>query len=252
MATPADHRRPSFPTTLARRILLVNSYKCHSERNAVESKNPAKGPRIFPRRFLSSVRCPLSSGFTLIELLVVITIIVILVSFLFPAYRGVHNQAKKAQAKNDLTQIVTAVNAYYTEYGKYPVATDDSTISNNGDLFYTLRAVASGANAGNALNARQIVFTSPPDAKDQTIPRAGIKNSTGEYFDPWGTKYLIAMDGTYDNQVPNPYPDTDGSAGASPLRQGVIVWSYGSDQTQGNKSAGSLNFKDSDDVISWQ
>ena len=39
---------------------------------------------------------------------------------LFPAFRGVQDQAKKTQAKNDLTQIVTAVNAYYTEYGKYP------------------------------------------------------------------------------------------------------------------------------------
>src|SRR6266478_7572310 len=63
-----------------------------------------------------------ASGFTLIELLVVITLIIILMAMLFPAFRGVQNQAKKAQAKNDLTQIVTAVNAFYTEYGKYPTA----------------------------------------------------------------------------------------------------------------------------------
>ena len=69
---------------------------------------------------------PPNKGFTLIELLVVITIIVILMGLLFPAFRGVQDQAKKTQAKNDLTQIVTAVNAYYTEYGKYPVATTDT------------------------------------------------------------------------------------------------------------------------------
>ena len=40
---------------------------------------------------------------------------------LFPAFRGVQDQAKKTQSKNDLTQIVTAVNAFYTEYGKYPI-----------------------------------------------------------------------------------------------------------------------------------
>ena len=66
----------------------------------------------------------LQRAFTLIELLVVITVIAILMALLFPAFRGVQDQAKRTQAKNDVTQIVTAVNAYYTEYGKMPV---DST-----------------------------------------------------------------------------------------------------------------------------
>src|SRR4030095_8619261 len=60
-------------------------------------------------------------AFTLIELLVVIAIIAMLIGLLFPAFRAVQDQAKRTQAKNDLTQIVTAVNAYYTEYGKYPL-----------------------------------------------------------------------------------------------------------------------------------
>ncbi len=61
------------------------------------------------------------SGFTLIELLVVITVIAILMALLFPAFKGVQDQAKRTQAKNDVTQIVTAVNAFYTEYGQVPV-----------------------------------------------------------------------------------------------------------------------------------
>ena len=63
-----------------------------------------------------------ANAFTLIELLVVIAIIAILIGLLFPAFSAVQNQAKRTQAKNDLTQIVNAVNAYYTEYGKYPIA----------------------------------------------------------------------------------------------------------------------------------
>ncbi len=59
-------------------------------------------------------------GFTLIELLVVMTVIAILTALLFPAFKGVLDQAKRTQAKNDVTQIVTAVNAFYTEYGTYP------------------------------------------------------------------------------------------------------------------------------------
>ena len=184
-------------------------------------------------------------AFTLIELLVVIAIIVILVGLLFPAFKGVQNQARQTQAKNDLTQIVTAVNAFYTEYGKYPVVTDDAPIANNSDLFYTLRAVSGGANASNAINTRQIVFISPPSVKDIGNPRSGI-GSNGQYYDPWGKPYNIKIDGNYDNQLTNPYSANTG-AGPSPLAIGAIAWSWGLDQIEGT-----TNFGTSDDVISWQ
>src|SRR5206468_8182988 len=61
------------------------------------------------------------------SLLVVITIIAILIGLLFPAFSAVQDQAKRTQAKNDLTQIVTAVNAFYTEYGKYPTSLTPDT-----------------------------------------------------------------------------------------------------------------------------
>src|SRR4051794_6401639 len=143
-------------------------------------------------------------GFTLIELLVVISIIIVLMGLLFPAFRGVQDQAKKTQAKNDLTQIVTAVNAFYTEYGRYPTAaTTDTTYGastpGNAAILNELRGVSA------TLNTRQIVFLSPPDAKDSTNPRGGINTSTGEYFDPWGAAYAIALDADYDNQIANPY-----------------------------------------------
>ncbi|HEX4706462.1 MAG TPA: prepilin-type N-terminal cleavage/methylation domain-containing protein [Candidatus Udaeobacter sp.] len=195
-------------------------------------------------------------AFTLIELLVVIGIIAVLIGLLFPAFKGVQTQAKQTQAKNDLTQIVNAVNAYYTEYGKYPLATADTIYGAGGtlnaDLFYTLRAVALGANALDATNLRKIVFISPPDAKDQTNSRSGIKTSDGQYYDPWGTPYVIKIDGNYDNQLDNPYSL---NAGAATLRIGAIAWSFGSDGQSGSvpgpaadKNAGNA----ADDVISWQ
>src|SRR5207244_953899 len=168
-------------------------------------------------------------AFTLIELLVVIAIIAILIGLLFPAFKAVQNQARQTQAKNDLTQIVNAVNAFYTDYGKYPLVTVDNTIygptgSLNANLFYTLRAVALGANAGDVANPRKIVFISPPDVKDPANPRSGIGTTTGpgRYYDPWGTPYLVRIDGTYDNQLVNPYAL---NAGATPLQIGVIAWS---------------------------
>ena len=197
-------------------------------------------------------------AFTLIELLVVIAIIAILIGLLFPAFSAVQNQARQTQAKNDLTQIVNAVNAYYTDYGKYPLVTADTTITDtstpsNADLFYTLRAVASGANAADVANPRKIVFINPPFVKTPAKPRSGIGTPTGtgpgQYYDPWGTPYRIAIDGGYDNSLSNPYT-ADTGAGPGTLNIGVIGWSLGKDQTggSGNKNSGAGD----DDVISWQ
>src|SRR5213594_1444056 len=186
-----------------------------------------------------------SAAFTLIELLVVIAIIAILIGLLFPAFRAVQDQAKRTQAKNDLTQIINAVNAYYTDYGKYPLATDDTIITNNALLMNALR----GLDTVN--NPRQIVFISPPYVKNPANPRSGIATQAtninlisvaiGDLVDPWGTPYNVRIDGNYDNQVANAY--TDGSAGGSStttppyaLSIGVMAWSFGKDQAIGTRT----------------
>jgi len=198
-------------------------------------------------------------AFTLIELLVVIAIIAILVGLLFPAFKAVQNQARSTQAKNDLTQIVNAVNAFYTDYGKYPIATNDNTISpDNSGLMYTLRADPTAANsnpnANNAVNTRQIVFINPPYVKNDTAGnrRSGVSTSDGRYYDPWRTPYAIKIDGNYDNQLANPYSL---NAGPTTLAIGVIDWSFGTDGLSSSvpgpaadKNAGTA----ADDVISWQ
>ncbi len=213
------------------------------------------------------------NAFTLIELLVVISIIAILIGLLFPALRGVQEQARRTQAKNDLAQIVTAINAYYTEYGKYPVDlpagnTTDAYFGSgttppgatsrgtNDWLFDVLRANTSstktsantcpGTNLVTCLNPRQIVFISPPYVKVPATPISGIGTTTGagQWFDPWGTPYAIEVDGNYNNQIDNnPYT---ANAGPTPLQAGVIAWSLGSDHLQGSDLAAC------DDAISWQ
>ena len=186
------------------------------------------------------------NGFTLIELLVVITVIAILTALLFPAFKGVQDQAKRTQARNDVTQIVTAVNAFYTEYGTYPLAagTADVTVGGGGDANNALFTILRGLNA--TVNPRNIIFISPPDVKDPASPRSGIGRD-GQYFDPWGKPYAVAIDGNYDGQINNPY-GASGGAGSSPIRQGVIAWSLGKDGSLGLSG----NFTGSDDVISWQ
>jgi prepilin-type N-terminal cleavage/methylation domain-containing protein len=218
------------------------------------------------------MRSPLkhNRAFTLIELLVVIAIIAILVGLLFPAFKAVQNQARQTQAKNDLTQIVNAVNAFYTEYGKYPVSgTIEVTIGPGGSpttnetLFTELRACTAAAGscpAAATINTRQIVFISPPDVKVSANPRSGIATQTvtvngvsiprGSYVDPWGTNYVVRIDGDYNNQVANPYSQ---NAGATPnLQIGVVALSLGLDQAGGVGSADKNASTAADDVISWQ
>jgi len=152
------------------------------------------------------------SAFTLIELLIVIAIIGILMSLLFPAVNSAIDAARKAQAKNDVTQIATAVIAYETEYGKLPATNDKTTVS--GDWLQAL----GGSNSGSSLNPRQIVFIELQTAKKG---KSGLTNNN-TFVDPWGGTYQIAFDGDYDNTIP--------SAGKSPgavatnLRKKVAVW----------------------------
>src|ERR1043166_8664705 len=119
-------------------------------------------------------------GFTLLELLVVITIIIILIGFLFPAFRGIQDQAKRTQAKNDLNQIVTAISAFYTEYGYYPLPSGINTDTIYGDpsvggnpnnlILDILRYDTSHGDGAwvQTINPRQVVFIEPPVARDQT------------------------------------------------------------------------------------
>ncbi len=160
-------------------------------------------------------RFPERSAFTLIELLIVIAIIGILMSLLFPAVNGAIDAAKKAQAKNDVTQIATAVIAYETEYGKLPYT--NSTVQDVGGDWL---AALGGSNAGTpALNPRQIVFIELPTAKGG---KKGVTNGT--WFDPWGVKYQIAFDDDYDNRITIIAGDAKGITSTPPLSKKVAVW----------------------------
>src|SRR5207248_1712 len=123
--------------------------------------------------------------------------------------------------------IVTAVNAFYTEYGRYPttITTRDATYGGataSDVLFNELRAKNTSS---TALNTRQIIFISPAEDPTQSSPKGKI-GKDGQFYDPWASAYSIAIDADYDNQVTNPYGDS-GGAGANPIRQGVIGWSLG-------------------------
>jgi prepilin-type N-terminal cleavage/methylation domain-containing protein len=238
------------------------------------------------------------SGFTLIELLTVIAIIAILMGLLLPALNAAKNAAKKASAKNDLTQLVTAVKAFYTDYGTYPVdpalptgttadveygASSDASSVHNHDLVNVLRAdtnttdtLTSGATP-ISINTRQVVYLDVPLVKNNLSPMSGLGSTAttggpatdgkgGDWFDPWGYPYIVAVDANY-----NGYVDNGGSANiallnytsgsvnyitslsgaTAALQTGCIAGSFGADHTQGT-STSPKNYTGSDDVLSFQ
>jgi len=223
-------------------------------------------------------RSPLLA-FTLIELLTVITIIAILMGLLFPAISIAKDQARKAQARADVTNIAAAVKQYYAEYSKYPLGALSQSgggtptdilfggavtpPNSNQMVFDILRnTISNGGTPGtpNPYNPRAIVFFEGKNVPDPTAPKGGFIptgatiGTVGSYIDPWGREYGIAIDADYNNQIQNlPYADFEGSINGP--RVGVAVYSLGKDGIVGSAStAGAYRSGTtvSDDIISWQ
>ena len=152
-----------------------------------------------------------SLAFTLIELLVVIAIIAILAGLAFPAVQGAMGSAKKAQARNDVNQLASAVKAFQLEYGRHP-----GTASTDGPAPADFMAILTST---NSQNPRGIVFFEPKMAKGG---KGGLDGTT--YKDPWGAAYEITLDSNYDNKI-----TTDVGAGNQTYFTTVIVQSAGPD-----------------------
>jgi type II secretory pathway pseudopilin PulG len=200
-------------------------------------------------------------------------IVAVLMGLAFPAFQKVQDSAKKTQAKNDLTQIAVAVNAFFTEYGRYPqppgnAPTQDVSFGDNNNggtnksskLINCLMAPVKDTSDTNAIaqNPRQIAFFQPKSAPDPTTPRGGL-DAVGNFYDPWGRTYAVATDNSYDNVTQTYIPQwtdiADGytkepQSGTPGIAGTCVGYSFGKDGAQGRN--GDKKFRGSDDVISWQ
>jgi len=139
------------------------------------------------------------AAFTLVEMLVVIVIIGMLAGLLFPAVGAAIRTAKRTKAKTEVTNLVIAFGAYYTEFGYWPTNQEASfQICTN-----------------TFANSKGILFY------DFTLKDVDLK--TGFYQDPWKHAYWFRVDSTYNNSIPSPFADA-----AQPA--GVLVWSMGPDE----------------------
>ena len=73
-------------------------------------------------------------------MIVVMLIIATLAALFMGAATSAFDRARRTQAKNDVIQIATAVNAFYTEYGRYPVTVTSTTT----DAFFGTGTTPSG------------------------------------------------------------------------------------------------------------
>lgn len=163
------------------------------------------------------------------ELLVVIAIIGILASLMFPAVGGAINAARKASAKNDVVQIANAVTMYQTEYSRFPTTATGDT---SGDVDKAMIDVLMGVGTATNLNPRKIPFIEVSAAKRG---KSGL-NESGDFVDPWGGPYQIAMDGNYDHTLPTVGVGTPYNTQTNGLRRSVAVWNDPDKHTDGESN----------------
>ncbi len=187
-------------------------------------------------------------GFTLIELLVVIAIIAVLAGLMFPAVSGALESGRKAQARNDVSQIAAAVKAYQAEYGRMPstlTSSDEFTPAwfqnNNNVVISILRG-----NNDNGLNPKNVVFLESKPAKGTGTNQKGGVGTDGKFYDPWGTPYGIKLDISYDNTLEY-Y-----TKGTNDLKTTVLVVSYGPNKEQQDPFAATDKGKKVDDITSFK
>ena len=104
-----------------------------------------------------------SKGFTLIELLVVIAVIGLLSSIVLVSLKDVRAKARDARRKQEIAQIMKALEFYYLDNGQYPASGGASSPnngwSNSGDISWNTLATAL--------------------SKYITLPKDPINNTTG-------------------------------------------------------------------------
>ena len=231
-------------------------------------------------------------AFTLIELLTVIAIIAILMALLMPVLNVAKNAAKKAAAKGDLSQLVTAVKAFYTDYGVYPIDPSKAGIAGVdmeygnppphspyypiADVVNVLRAdpnwstdVLSTGTTSISINTRQTIYLDVPYAKNQVNPKSGLANAAtaktpngntvaiGDWLDPWGNVYIVCIDADYNGYV-QPYTlnYSDLSYVLKVPNEATTLQTGcvgGSFGADGQiGTGGNAIFSNSDDVLSWE
>jgi prepilin-type N-terminal cleavage/methylation domain-containing protein len=185
------------------------------------------------------------AAFTLVELLTVIAIIGILAAMLLPVLSSVKTKALEMRAKTEESAIVTAINSYDADYGRFPVSQGVQSAANAAKADFTYGAnfkngtvqnpasygayqlktndeviailmditnYPSGAatvNNGHQKNPKQTKYLNAKMSGDTSSPGVGTDLV---YRDPWGNPYIISMDLNYDDMTKDAWYGLDSSS----------------------------------------
>ncbi len=183
------------------------------------------------------------------ELLVVISIIMVLAGAGFAAGNSAIQKARKTVALGACTQIESAVNQFYAEYGSMPAAniTTDTTYETSKTTSRPFLNVLLGKEGTTAtpLNARSVRFLSVKEGKGRKngLIYAASGGTLEGLFDPWGGAYFVKIDGDYNEQIDITESDTPPSIKLNGRR--AAAWSKGADAINGTGGTGR------DDVKTW-
>jgi prepilin-type N-terminal cleavage/methylation domain-containing protein len=103
-------------------------------------------------------------GFTLVELLVVIVIIGILAAIAIPKFAATKDKAKLASVKTDLRNLMTAQEAYYSDFARYGALSATLFAPSSGNSW-----VASGTAVSYTGTVTNTSITTPPNTCTVTV-----------------------------------------------------------------------------------
>jgi hypothetical protein len=133
------------------------------------------------------------------------------------------DRARRTQAKNDVIQIATAVNAFYTEYGRYPVtvtSTLPTLLFGSGttppdvritltttSFFNVLRNITSDAKCVRIESSANCLFVARRRKEHCSNREVGIATDN-RFYDPWGSQYAVLIDHELRQHVNKPVSQT--------------------------------------------
>ncbi|MEZ4456406.1 MAG: prepilin-type N-terminal cleavage/methylation domain-containing protein [Gemmatimonadales bacterium] len=110
-------------------------------------------------------------GFTLIELLIVVVIIGILAAIAIPKFAATKDKAKLASVKTDLRNMMTAQEAYFSDFATYGSFAQLQTASNF--------SLSSGNTAATAVAASGFTATITNSTITSTIDQCQVQVGAG-------------------------------------------------------------------------
>ena len=166
-----------------------------------------------------------------------IVIILVLAGLLLPAIQMARTQAEQARAREAVKQMAAAFRAYFSEFGRWPTPTNNSSYYAGGapagqaDFYITTNLFANA-------NGSTFYDYSPKDVVSNMTVGGTAYNGQSMIVDPWKNPYRCRLVTNYTGDV------TDPLGGGTLYGWAYAIWSTGPDggyDTGGDNSSSNID-----------